>query len=109
MNGFDEMQRLYEKIPKSKCKAGCFSCCINSVQMTSEELEKIGGYTYIDRCPHLSLSEGKCTVYEHRPMVCRLYGTSELLKCENCVPEKFLDEEETREILREYLKMLNKK
>lgn len=92
---------LYDKIPKSVCKTGCVKCCINSIQLAPEELERIGGYDYIDRCPHLC--EKGCGCYADRPFICRLYGSSELLKCDGCIPERLLTEEETKAIIHEYL------
>ena len=98
------LKELYPKIPKSSCKEGCFACCTNSVQYTPSESEAMGGYSYDEgrmMCSHLI--DGKCSVYESRPFVCRLYGTSELLKCENCTPERFLAPKETNELVHQYV------
>lgn len=98
--GIEQIRKLYEKIPSSKCKDGCFRCCINTVQFTKSEERAMGGYCYAGQCPHLK--NGKCSVYENRPLVCRLFGASILLQCEDCTPRRYLTEQETAEILRAY-------
>ncbi|MCI8331226.1 MAG: hypothetical protein HFE78_00130 [Clostridiales bacterium] len=70
------------------------------IQYTPSELKAMGGYEYNGKCPHLK--DGQCSVYEARPFVCRIYGASELFKCDDCVPERFLSEEETVEIVHQY-------
>lgn len=98
--GIEQIRKLYEKIPPSKCKDGCFRCCINTVQFLRSEEHAMGGYRYDGQCSHLK--EGKCSVYENRPLVCRLFGASILLQCEDCTPRRYLTEQETAEILRAY-------
>ena len=46
--------------------------------------------------------DGKCAIYEKRPFICRIYGTSELLVCEDCEPERYLTAEETTELVHIY-------
>jgi len=99
-----EIQKLYEKIPKSSCKEGCFLCCYNSVQMADEEMQRMGGYEYSGKCSHLI--DCKCTVYPVRPFVCRIFGSSILMKCDDCIPERFLGENETKEIIKEYTRLM---
>ncbi|MGI6744361.1 MAG: YkgJ family cysteine cluster protein [Eubacteriales bacterium] len=101
------IQRLYDRIPKTRCKSGCFRCCINYVQMAKEERERMGGYEWNGRCPHLT-SDGKCGVYDARPLVCRIYGASELLLCLDCECAEPLGEDETKSLLREYLREAEK-
>lgn len=91
---------LYGRIPETKCKEGCHKCCSNIIQFTPSEERMMGGYSWDGKCGHLQ--DGKCSTYENRPFVCRLYGASELLVCEDCVPERLLSEDETLAIVREY-------
>lgn len=76
------------------------------IQLTETEKRNIGGYEYNGACPHLT--DGKCTVYEKRPLVCRIYGTSELLMCKDCIATELLSKEDTLRIMREYTLMLKK-
>ena len=97
----DKLLDIYKKIPDSVCKKNCFECCTNSIQFTKSEEKAMGGYSFDGKCSHLI--DGKCTVYECRPFVCRIYGSSELFKCENCVPERYLTPEETDRLGHEYV------
>lgn len=101
-----DINEIYRKIPQSHCKQGCYKCCINSIQFTPEEEKNMGGYEYNGQCPYLV--NGKCIIYEKRPFVCRIYGTSELLKCEDCISERYLSEEETKLLIREYMSIKKK-
>ena len=99
-----DIQSLYLRIPGSRCKDGCFECCTNSVQFAKEEAERAGEYKYNGICPFLDENK-KCGVYENRPLVCRIYGASEIMVCEDCEPESWLNEEETRAIIKEYARI----
>lgn len=66
----------------------------------------MGGYSYDPEhaiCTHLI--DGKCSVYEKRPFICRLYGASELLKCEHCTSERYLSEQETTDLVHAYVRI----
>jgi Fe-S-cluster containining protein len=52
------------------------------------------------RCPALG-DDGRCRVYDARPIVCRLYGSVDELRCEHgCRPERLLSTSEARDVLR---------
>lgn len=74
--------------PYSACVPGCDACCRQPVALTQQEAEVIaretgaklqqpaqwssaGDERYVAQ-PCSFLREGRCTIYEHRPMVCRL-------------------------------------
>lgn len=99
----EDYEELYKKIPSSKCKDGCFECCINMIQFHPDEEKNMGGYDYKGQCPHL-VNE-KCDIYEKRPFVCRIYGASEILSCKDCTPQKRLTKKETLLLFREYAKL----
>ena len=100
-------EKLYEQIPASTCKDGCFECCTNMIQFMPAEEANMGGYTYTGKCNHLV--DGKCTIYTRRPFVCRIFGSSSIMSCEGCTPERYLSEEETRRLFREYVSIEGKK
>jgi Fe-S-cluster containining protein len=64
-----------------------------------EQLAITGDYS----CP--ALVDGRCSVYDVRPTICRLYGASEDFRCEHgCMPVGgFLTAAEGRSILAESL------
>ncbi len=99
------IQKLYDKIPSFSCKEGCIECCDNQIQFAPEEGQRCGGFPFTSRwCPYIT--EKGCSVYQDRPFLCRLYASSVLLPCPyGCKPEHPLSEEETRELLQQYLKL----
>ena len=76
------------------------------IQFSLSEETQMGGYDWIGQCNHVC-SDG-CLIYEKRPFVCRLFGTSEMLRCEGCKPERYLSEEETIKLVHEYSVLRNK-
>jgi len=102
------IQKLYDRIPSFKCIEGCYDCCDNRVQFAPEEEERIGKIDYTEcsesLCPYVK--DGCCSVHENRGLICRLFGSSEMMPCPHgCKPEKLLTEEETKEIVHEYLRL----
>lgn len=48
---------------------------------------------------------GRCSAYESRPMVCRLFGTTKALRCEHgCEPVRWLADDEAAMLLAESIK-----
>lgn len=93
------LQQLYDQVPDVGCKGLCGNYCCpvdggarERARMAragypmpppAERLRMItesrGGRTTA-RCSALT-DDGRCAVYELRPMVCRLWGASEALPC----------------------------
>lgn len=115
-----EMRKLWEQIPDSKCRGMCQEAC-SAIAMSELELELLSGHrplpfprmqAMVDdlsargndyRCP--MLMNGRCTAYEDRPTICRLYGSESVLRCEwGCEPEEgYLSHSEGQRILGESL------
>lgn len=102
-SGRGVLRRLWATIPSGFCRGLCVDTCHGPVPTTPLEervLADVGvaiptpddpaawagaisdpGY----RCP--ALSAGRCTAYEVRPTMCRLWGVSEGMACPHgCVP-----------------------
>lgn len=114
-----KIDALLSAIPTFQCKEGCFDCCgplelsrleymrcIHASGRTAEDVKqqmqnnlKQGIYT----CPLLDPETRKCTVYEVRPAICRLFGAvkNQLLCPHGYAPESsaLLSDEQAREIL----------
>lgn len=115
-----KIDALLSGLPTFKCKEGCFDCCgpvelsrleymrcIQASGRTAEDVRqqmqnniKQGNYL----CPLLDTKTGRCTVYEVRPAICRLFGVvkNQLLCPHGYAPESstLLDDRQAREILR---------
>jgi Fe-S-cluster containining protein len=87
-----DLDDLYAQVPDVGCKGLCVNSC-GSVAMSPEEQRRIAERgvhlpllaAFVDHCP--ALRNGRCSVYEVRPMVCRLWGAVEGMKCPfGCAP-----------------------
>ncbi|MFT5717397.1 MAG: Fe-S-cluster containining protein [Oleiphilaceae bacterium] len=88
---------LREHIPSFECKPGCHDCC-GPVTTSSEEIARLPVKTDAEHeaalnewnCVHLG--PNGCKVYEERPLICRLFGTTPNMPCPNsCRPENMID------------------
>lgn len=92
---FEQLNQIYNSIPGSICN-GCTSCCMESVHASFVEflniydyleqhplikaniIPKLTKYYFLEliqrnHCPFLN-EKGKCSIYEVRPLTCRLFG-----------------------------------
>jgi Fe-S-cluster containining protein len=101
---FQRLEKIYNLIPIGNC-SGCASCCMESVNTFYIEFLNI--YRYLEQnknlknklfpkilnfyflelvkkmpCPFLT-DEKKCSIYEVRPLTCRLFGYWEKKEYEN--------------------------
>ncbi|MBJ7553465.1 YkgJ family cysteine cluster protein [Marinomonas spartinae] len=89
--------KLRENIPSFACKPGCHDCC-GPVTASSEEMSRLPVKTEAEHdaaladfnCVHLG--PNGCEVYDERPLICRLFGTTPHLACPNhCRPDNMID------------------
>jgi Fe-S-cluster containining protein len=105
---------VYRQIPPVDCKGRCLDSC-GPISMSREEETKLRsrGMTIppmaeamaaLERgedyyCP--ALIEGRCSVYDDRPTICRLWGATESMRCPHgCTPDDALTQEESYRLLR---------
>jgi hypothetical protein len=77
-----------QRIPAFACQPGCHDCC-GPVTASSEEMARLPVRSDAEHahalaelsCPHLG--ENGCQVYDERPLICRLFGTTPRLACPN--------------------------
>ncbi len=95
---------LRQHIPSFECKPDCHDCC-GPVTTSSEEMamlpekseQKHAAAMSELSCPHLS--HKGCQVYDERPLICRLFGTTPRLACPNGnKPDIMIDEEIEKQI-----------
>lgn len=115
-----KIDALLSTIPAFQCKEGCYDCCgpielsrleymrcIQASGRTAEDVRqqmqnnlKQGIYT----CPLLDPVTKKCSVYEIRPAICRLFGAvrGQLLCPHGYAPKNstLLSDKQARDILR---------
>ena len=113
MNRNEKLDKLYAEIPEIECKGLCHTTCGLIPLAPSEEariVDRIGTVQrqrLIDQalntksltCP--LLKDNRCSVYDIRPLICRLYGTVKKMKCQyGCKPKvNYLPERKSRKLL----------
>lgn len=121
--GLNDLEWVYARIPSVACKGLCWESCAN-IALGKAELAKIEELrpteteqTVIDeralmivngpdgRCPHLE--DRRCSVYDVRPGICRLFGVAEGMACPfGCKPfGRLLTPDEGGAIIRTLLDM----
>lgn len=99
------LQELYDRVPKmADCRGLCADSCgpIEASVRERERIERRTDRKLEARCGSCSMLTplGRCSVYEDRPMICRLFGTTKTMACEHgCEPERWLTADESWELL----------
>lgn len=113
----ERLSDLYALVPEVNCKGLCQAFC-GPVMMSDTEHDRLVNLghdiprwrpeTFADEmqagrvemaCPVLA-ADGSCSAYAHRPMVCRLWGAAEELRCPHgCEPTRLLTPQQARDLL----------
>ncbi len=106
----EALDEIYAQLPTIDCRGLCWDSCgpLDLPQVEQQRIEKEAGVV-IDRsswihdgpriCPALGMLH-TCTVYDIRPLICRIWGMTKRLPCTyGCVPSRYLSEEETYSLL----------
>lgn len=99
---------LRARIPTFRCIVGCHDCC-GPVTASSEEMTRLPVKSEAEHaaalaelsCPHLG--EHGCQVYEERPLICRLFGTTPRLLCPNGARPVYMIDSRTEAEIHRYL------
>ncbi|MGO4260779.1 YkgJ family cysteine cluster protein [Lysobacter sp. TAB13] len=102
----DELRR---RIPSFTCIVGCHDCC-GPVTASSEEMARLPVKSEAEHdaalaelsCPHLG-SHG-CEVYNERPLICRLFGTTPQLLCPNGQRPVYMIDTRTEQEIHDFLR-----
>ncbi len=105
------LDEIYSKIPRLACKRRCGDQCTALMLSDYEQTlidETIGKTDFsletgmkrgCIACP--KLVKGSCSIYELRPLVCRLFGVVKKMKCTHgCKPKRWLSDLEAKELIR---------
>ena len=112
-----KLDEIYKKIPNIKCKGLCHGSCnfivIGKKEKTRLENSGIHGNFVLredfDQTVEISglerkcsmLSDcGKCTIYNERPFICRLFGTVKKMACPfGCKPDRWLTDSQAKKLM----------
>lgn len=103
-----KLDALRERIPSFTCIVGCHDCC-GPVTASSEEMARLPVKTEAEHdaalaelsCPHLG--QHGCEVYNERPLICRLFGTTPTLLCPNGMRPVYMIDTRTEQEIHQYL------
>jgi len=108
-------RRIYKKIPAFTCKEGCTDCC-GPVPMTEYEANRLELAEQITPFKPGTMDcsficEGKCSVYDKRPYLCRVFGVvdSGRLKCPHGYkPKAPMSPNDLQNLTSEYMALMRK-
>lgn len=96
------VEALYARLPKIACKGLCYESCgpITYTAIEAKRIEK-----KVHRLPLVDanltctlLINQRCAAYAVRPLVCRMFGLVETMRCPHgCAPSRMLTREESFE------------
>ena len=103
------LKELYDRLPALECKGLCQASC-GPIDLCVGPAERaVAGGMTLSRatevpiaCPMLTV-DGKCSVYDKRPYICRAWGVIDHpdMRCPwGCRPRRYLTQEEGLEMLR---------
>jgi Fe-S-cluster containining protein len=108
---------IYDQVPTVSCKGSCHDNCTLAPIEFAEQLHisrALGKhYEAPELAPgrrHLKLNEEtmsceflvnkRCSIYESRPLICRLYGVAEGLECAHgCKPEQEISRKDVQKLI----------
>lgn len=113
-----KIDSLLSEIPTFKCKDGCADCCgpvemsrleyhrcVKASGRSADELRQRMERNFkrkVYQCALIDPKTNRCTVYQVRPAICRIFGTTKDLPCPHgYAPDaaQMLSDEKAREIL----------
>jgi Fe-S-cluster containining protein len=117
------LTEAYATLPSVECKGLCWETCsfinledveilhietatgrpVKTVEIMNKHMLEPTGVDG-DRCPYLQLQ--RCSIYEQRPTICRLFGVARGLECRHgCRPTRLVGDDEATALLRRIRKL----
>lgn len=102
------LTEFYDRLPEIDCKGHCHDQC-TVAPLGAEEADYIAdkyGEENVPEpeddlvCSSLDRETKNCTVYDRRPLICRIFGLTKKLRCPyGCVPDRWLAEHKARQLI----------
>jgi Fe-S-cluster containining protein len=109
LNRDEQLDALYAELPTIECQGHCWDSC-GPIDMAAGERARIreagvdipaGRFTVTGpkTCEALTWAH-QCSVYDIRPLICRLWGLNREMVCNfGCKPSRLLSDRETYELI----------
>lgn len=101
-----DIEAIYARLPSIACAGKCWEAC-GPIICTEAEREKLEKATH-RKLSHRTdgtctmLKNGRCLGYEARPLICRLFGLVEKMRCPHgCEPARWIPEAEAHAMIAE--------
>ena len=101
------LEEIYARLPEVSCKGLCHHECTYialselEAERITDKVKRLPVFGSLEPCELLD-AEKRCSVYDVRPLICRLYGLEESMACPHgCVPTRMLTEAEGNALLSE--------
>jgi Fe-S-cluster containining protein len=105
---YRKLADLYGHLPPMQCQGKCSASCgpIGMTELEAVRIEETLGAPLPAAGPRAGpldcplLDGERCLAYAVRPLICRLWGQVQRLRCEHgCVPDRWLTDEEAFDLL----------
>jgi len=107
---FKRLDQIYRMLPNIECKRKCRESC-GIIAMSPLEFHRMQKARPFEQkvlsaadqfvCPQLNIM-GDCNVHPVRPIVCRLFGLVEKMRCPHgCVPDRWVPDYDAGKIMKE--------
>lgn len=101
-----QIEAIYARLPELDCQKKCAVSC-GPIMMSKAEEDRIADHVGYrpqflqSPCPLLN-AFGRCSAYEVRPAICRLWGVVESLRCPyGCEPKRWFTNAQAQRVLRQ--------
>lgn len=106
-----QLAAIYAQVPRMvDCKGECWRSCGPVVQLGMPTPYEYARLKDVPRTSNPDLSDcellenHRCSAYELRPFICRLWGTTPTMRCPyGCFPERWLSPEKAAELHRQVI------
>lgn len=117
------LNEAYDTLPSVECRGLCWEACsfipledvevvnietatgspVKTIEYMSKRMLEPTG-TSEDQCPYLQLR--RCSIYDQRPTICRLFGIARGMECRHgCRPARIVERDEGHVLLNRIRKL----
>ena len=101
----EKIETMLDLLQQKSCPEGCHACCC-AVSISPREAARLGlppdtGDTMGENDDCRFLKDGRCSVYENRPMTCRVFGCAPkgMFWCRKLKPDQATIDEELADLV----------
>src|SRR4051812_43985679 len=101
----NKLHQIYRRIPAIKCKGLCYGSCtvLGMTKGEADNMTRAGGKppTVREDGSCVYLENKRCSIYNERPGICRVWGAAPKLACPfGCPPVETFTEHDSEAVLR---------